>query len=298
MLFTVRAFLNKPLAEDFSLKTQAWLSLQAGIYVFLFLTVFNTGYGGWLARLPIHSLFAVGCTMSSLLANTAMPRLFPAWYDEDRWTVGRHAGHVLVVLLFVSIGNELILSVLHIGSLPFWNMYLMVTVVGFLPVFLGVMLAERRRLTRNLAHAQQLNAQLNQLHKPAPVVGQPAEPELPRGILLTGENGKERLSLLPNQLIYVESVGNYVEVHWLNFMFPQKTVLRSTLKDIEVALAEHPPCFRCHRAFLVNLRAVSHTTGNARGYQLTMSGSQREIPVSRGFIADFDARMAQLADSG
>ena len=297
MLFTVRAFLNKPLAEDFSLKTQAWLSLQAGIYVFLFLTVFNTGYGGWLARLPIHSLFAVGCTMSSLLANTAMPRLFPAWYDEDRWTVGRHAGHVLVVLLFVSIGNELILSVLHIGSLPFWNMYLMVTVVGFLPVFLGVMLAERRRLTRNLAHAQQLNAQLDQMHKsnvPANVPVPMGIPAVPKGIILTGETGNERLSLLPNQFIYAESVGNYVEINWLNFMFPQKTILRSTLKDTEAAMAYDPQFFRCHRAFIVNLRAVSHTTGNSRGYQLTMSGSNREIPVSRAYLAAFDARMKAL----
>ncbi len=288
MIQRVRAFLNRPLAEDFSLRTQAWLSLQAGVYVFIFLLLFSGNLSN--QQLPLWQLggFGLSCAVTSWLANAIMPQILPVIYDEDRWTVGRHALHILLVLFFVTCGNMLILSVLGIGSTPFLIMYLIVTAIGFFPVGVGVMVAEQRRLKRNLAHAEQLNAQLNQLHQPAVV---PAEPELPKGIMLTGENGKERLSLLPNQLIYVESVGNYVEVHWLNFMFPQKTVLRSTLANVEATLAEHPQFFRCHRAFLVNLRAVSHTTGNARGYQLTMSGSNREIPVSRGYVAAFDERL-------
>lgn len=293
MIERIRRWLNRPLAEDFSWQTQGWLSLQAGLYVFLFLMVFNGGRGNWLAQLPMNALFAVACAVSSLLANTVITRLLPTWYDEDRWTVGRHALHILVVLFVVSVGNELILVACQLPRPSFLTMYLMVTLIGFVPVFAGVMLAERRRLIRNLDQARQLNAQLDQLHQPNLPETSPA-PELPKGILLTGETGKERLSLLPNQLIYVESVGNYVEVHWLNFMFPQKTVLRSTLKEVEAATSHEPQLFRCHRAFLINLRAVSHTTGNSRGYQLTMSGSNREIPVSRSYLAAFDARMRQL----
>lgn len=293
MIERIRRWLNRPLAEDFSWRTQGWLAVQAGLYVFFFLAVFNGGPGNWLARLPMNALLAVGCAVSSLLANTVFTRLLPAWYDETRWTVGRHILHILVVLFVVLVGNELILLAFQLPRPPFFTMYLMVTLIGFVPVFVGVMLAERRRLIRNLAQAQQLNTKLDQLHQPN-VPGNQPEPTLPKGILLTGETGKERLSLLPNQLIYVESVGNYVEVHWLNFMFPQKTLLRSTLKEVEAATAHDPQLFRCHRAFLINLRAVSHTTGNSRGYQLTMSGSNREIPVSRSYLAAFDARMAQL----
>ncbi|MBO0947623.1 LytR/AlgR family response regulator transcription factor [Fibrella forsythiae] len=293
MINRVRTWLNRPLAEDFSFKNQSTLSVQAGIYVFLFLTVFNAGWADWQSRLWMHVLFAIGCVFSSVLANAAIPRLFPVLYDEDRWTVGRHIVHVLVVLLIISIGNQLIVWSLKLPAPSFLTMYGMVTAIGFFPIFMGVMVAERRRLKRNLAQASQLNKQLNELHQPN-VPDTANVPELPRGILLTSDTGKERLSLLPNQLIYVESVGNYVEVHWLNFMFPQKTVLRSTLKDVEAAVAHDPQFFRCHRAFLVNLRAVNHTTGNSRGYQLTMSGSNREIPVSRSYLVSFDERMAQL----
>ncbi|MBC8153486.1 MAG: LytTR family transcriptional regulator, partial [Bacteroidetes bacterium] len=212
-------------------------------------------------------------------------------YDEDRWTVGKHSLHVLLVLFCISAGNQAVLVLTNNPHPPFWQMYLTVTVIGFFPTTLGLFLAERRRLKRNLAHAQTLNAQLDRLHRPAPV---PAAPVLPKGVELTAENGKDKLSLLPNQLIYLESVGNYVEVHWLNMVFPQKTMLRNTLKEMERALRDHPQFFRCHRAFIVNLKAVNKTEGNARGYQLTMSGSGQSIPVSRGYVDAFDARMATL----
>lgn len=290
MIHRIRAFLNRPLAEDFSFAVQAWLSLQAGVYVFIFLLLFAGNVSGPYPRLFLFGLFAVGCAVSSWTANAMVPRLFPHIYNEDQWTVGKHALHILLVLLFVTVGNQLTLWLLHLEGSSFLTMYLIVTAVGFFPISVSVMVAEQRRLKRNLAHAEQLNAQLNQLHQPI-ATSISKEPELPKGILLTGENGKERLSLLPNQLIYIESVGNYVEVHWLNFMFPQKTVLRSTLAAVEATLSDDLQFFRCHRAFIVNLRAVSHTTGNARGYQLTMSSSNREIPVSRGYVAAFDERL-------
>lgn len=295
MRLSLRAFLNRPLSEDFSLPHQARLSVQAALYVFLILFVFigdvSPAYPRWLLFVLVAGVSGV----SSLLANVAIPALFPRYYDEDRWTVGKHGGHVLLVLLCVSAGSQCLLIALGLPRPSFVSMFVIVTAVGLFPVGIGVMIAEQRRLRRNLDQARQLNAQLDHLHAQPRQLTHPAEPELPKGVLLTGEGGKDRLSLLPNQLIYVESVGNYVEVDWLNFMFPQKTVLRSTLKEVESSLTDHPQFFRCHRAFIVNLRAVSHTTGNSRGYLLTMSGSNREIPVSRTYVTAFDARMDEIS---
>jgi hypothetical protein len=290
MLARVRQFLNRPLAEDFSLKSQFSLSVQATVYVFLFVCLLNNAFSH-LDRLTASALLAVGVLASALLMSVLVPKLLPAIYAEERWTVGKHMLHTLFVLLVISISNQLILAGLDADRPSFIVMYLYVTIIGFFPIMLGVFTAEKRRLKRNLAHVQTLNTQLDQLHEP---VAAPVEPELPKSILLVSETGNERLSILPNQLLYVESVGNYVEVYWLNFMFPQKTVLRSTLKTVEAALADHLQFLRCHRAFIVNLKAINHTGGNARGYQLQVSGSDREIPVSRSYLAAFDERMAEL----
>ena len=301
MLRTLRAFLNRPLAEDFSVRNHLPLALQAGVYVFLFVCLLNRSFGDP-GGMGVVAGLSVGMIVVVLVANVLVPKLWPAFYDEDRWTVGRHILQTLFVLFGISCSNQLILKLLDVGGLTFGQMYLQVTAIGFFPIMLGVFVAEQRRLKRNFAHAQTLNNQLAHRPEPAspaPIPFQPTPQSLPdatptQRLLLLSENSKERLSLLPDQLLFVESVGNYVDVHWLNLSQPQKTVLRSTLKEIETALTGYPQFFRCHRAFVVNLNTVSHTEGNARGYQLTLTGTNATVPVSRSYLAAFDARLAAV----
>ena len=301
MLQTLRTILNRPLAEEFSIRNHLPLALQAGVYVFLFVCLLNRSFNDPDGMGVVAGL-SVGMIVVVLVANVLVPKLWPAFYDEDRWTVGRHILQTLFVLFGISCSNQLILELLHVGGPTFGQMYLLVTAIGFFPIMLGVFVAEQRRLKRNLAHAQTLNDQLAHRSEPASPVLIPSQPT-PQSVLdatptqrllLLSENGKERLRLLPDQLLFIESVGNYVDVHWLNLSQPQKTVLRSTLKEIETALTDYPQFFRCHRAFVVNLKSVSHTEGNARGYQLTLTGTNATVPVSRSYLAALDRRLAAV----
>lgn len=302
MLQRFTQFLHRPIAEDFSFKNQIWQSLQAGIYVFLFVYIFGgTDYTGNF-RVLVLALFGAGCTVSTLFANWLVPQLLPTVYDEDRWTLWKHILQTLFVLFCISVGNQLLLFLTQHGYPPFWQMYATVTLIGFFPISLNVFVVEQRRLKRTLAHAQMMNEQLSDREEPtrtAPVSEQVTP--LKQGVsvddkpvVLTSESGKERLSLQPDQLLYVESVGNYVDVYWLNLDQVQKTILRSTLKDVADALATYPQFFRCHRAFLVNLQAINQTEGNARGYQLTLKGNAGKIPVSRSYLDAFDERINAL----
>lgn len=287
MLSAFRSFLNRPIAEDFRFKNQRWQSLQAGVYVFLFVYLFG-GVPASPSRLGMLALFGAGCSVATLFANWVVPMLLPRWYDDDRWTVGKHIPHVLFILLCITGANQLILRLLHEAYPPFWRMYGMVTIIGFFPITVGVLVTEQRRLKRNLTHARSLNEQLT----PALPIPNRTDETTIRPLVLLSDTGKDRLSLQPEQLIYIESVGNYVAVHWLHQANPQKTILRATLKDMEAALAPYPSFFRCHRAFLVNLNAVIHSEGNARGYQLTLAGTDTRIPVSRTYLDAFDAQIA------
>jgi Na+/melibiose symporter-like transporter len=307
MLQSLRTFLNRPVAEDFRFKNQIWQSLQSGLYVFLFIYLFSgSSFAGKNTpenyRVLMLAVFGAGCAVATLLANWVVPLLLPTVYDEDRWTVWKHVLQTLFVLLCISLVNQLLLILTDNAYPPFWQMYISVTVIGFFPIIISVFIVEQRRLKRTLAHAQALNEQLAHRSElamviPTPKPYDPADAPTtvtPSVILLTSENGKERLSLEPDQLLYIESVGNYVEVHWLNKAQSQTTVLRSTLKEIADNLASYSQFFRCHRAFLVNLKAVNHTEGNARGYQLTLKESTVKIPVSRSYLDAFDERMTVL----
>ncbi len=299
MFRSIHQFLNRPVAEDFGFANQCRQSLLSGVYVFAFVYLFGGGHTNDWTRAGVLSLFGFGCALSTLIANWLVPALLPRLYDEDRWTIGRQIVQVLFVLLCISLINQFILWLLDLNRSSFWQMYVSVTLIGFFPISVGVFVNEQRRLKRNLAHAQLLNQQLARLTVDSPVATPAVSESMPDStpIVLSSENGRDKLSLLPDQLRYVESVGNYVDVYWLHTGVLQKTVLRSTLKEIEATLASYPDFLRCHRAFLINLRAVSHADGNARGYQLTLTDVPNRIPVSRSFVDTFDARFDTVAPS-
>ena len=300
---SVIQFLNRPVAEDFSLRNQRWQSLQSGIYVWLFLYFFN-GIGKRTTDSPLllMGLLGIGCALSTLVANWIVPRLIPAIYDEDNWRVWKQILQTLFVLFCISLGNQLLLILTHNRYPSFGQMYAKVALVGFFPIISSVFVVEHRRLKRNLARAQVINQQL--LHQPTLPSATPTGSnslaalgrlkDTPETVQLVSETGRERLLVAANQLLYLESVGNYVAVHWTREGELQKTLLRSTLKELTDLLASHPQFFRCHRAFVINLRAIHQTQGNARGYQVILEGIPETIPVSRSYLDAFDERVEAL----
>ena len=300
MLRWISRFLNRPMAADFSLKPQLWSALRGGGVVLGVLLLFGGGKfraDGLATRLLL--LLTAGITLAVFVAGYVLPKLLPRLYDEDRWTIWKQALHVPVVLLLVSISNQLILYLTGNDYPPFGWMYLNVLLIGIFPATLDVLLTEQRRLRRNLVHAQLMNAQLSPSvpatsYESGPLAAVTNYPDSLEEIVLTSENGRDRLLLAAEQLRYIESVGNYVDVYWVNAGVVQKTVLRATLKDVAALLTPYPAFLRCHRAFLINLNAVTHTDGNARGYQLTLTDVPATIPVSRGYLDAFDAAISAM----
>ena len=298
MLRRISQFLNRPLSGDFSFRAQLTSAARGGAVIFGVLLLFTNprfveDRSEWFVVLM---WLTGGIILAELVAGYVVPKLIPAFYDENRWTVWKYGLHVPMLLLLISISNQVVLWLTINRYPPFGLMYLNVMAFGIFPVSLDILLTEQRRLRRNLAHARSLNEQLPQRTSiPVSQIEPSSQNTLfsntPERIALTSENGRDQLRLLPGQLQYVESVGNYVEVHWLNAGALQKTVLRTTLKDVAELLVPYPAFFRCHRAFLVNLTTVTHTEGNARGYQLTLADVNTPIPVSRSYLQAFDSRM-------
>ena len=299
MLHRIARFLNRPLSGDFSFRTQLIAAVRGGAVVFGVMLLFTsppvtTDRPAWFVTLL---LLTIGVIVAAFVAGYVVPKLLPGFYDETRWTVWKYGLHVPMLLLLVSISNQTVLWLTGLAYPSFGAMYLNVLAFGVFPVSLDILLAEQQRLRRTLAHAQALNAQLPApspaLHATTELPG-PQPPREPETVALLSENGRDRLLLRPDQLRYVESVGNYVEVYWLNAGVMQKTVLRTTLKDVAMRLASYPQFLRCHRAFLVNLTAVTYTEGNARGYQLTLADVPVPIPVSRSYLDAFDAQLKAI----
>lgn len=101
-----------------------------------------------------------------------------------------------------------------------------------------------------------------------------------QAITLSGSTS-ESITLSITDLLYIESVGNYVKVYHLCNGDVRSDMLRATSKQMEEALMDYPTVVRCHRAFLVNLAQVEKIASQSGTIQLVMQHTHDNLPVSR-----------------
>ena len=106
--------------------------------------------------------------------------------------------------------------------------------------------------------------------------------------------GAESFSVMPNEIIYIESVANYIIVAHFHNNEPRQTRLRGTLHNVEETLKRHDFIVHIHRAFLVNINYVTEVTGNSNGYRIRMLGMDNFLPVSRANIESFKNAMEKI----
>lgn len=216
-----------------------------------------------------------------------LPRMFPRYYEERVWTLGKEVSGTLALLLCVTVCVWLYVAWLC-GVMPgvrlFFTVLLWVLILGAFPTVLFAMWNRNIRLARNLREATELNLRLSQ---------KPEAEETPPATLVFSGGTREMLELDARSFLYAESEGNYVRLHYLshNDNRPVSKLLRLTMKQAEAAVASAPFIVRCHRAFLVNLHQVSKVDGNSQGYRLRLEGCAEEVPVSRGYAKDIKARL-------
>ncbi|MBQ0057484.1 MAG: LytTR family transcriptional regulator [Bacteroidales bacterium] len=109
-------------------------------------------------------------------------------------------------------------------------------------------------------------------------------------IILHGDN-RDSLTVNPQNIVYVESIANYLNIAYFNDTDLCTKRLRSSLRDMEEALEVFPYMVRTHRAFLVNIHFITQVTGNSAGMKVSLFSCDRVIPVSRSNIEEFKERV-------
>jgi hypothetical protein len=289
--FSLRERLKRPYVMAGSVAPRWRTCLLYSSFVFLFLAIFQP-FG--LSELPKGILtVSLGYGLTTLLVmavlNIALPPLFPAYFSEDRWTVGRE-----ITWSLLNIGGIGLANLLYSRSVLFFPFSLKALLVmegftlavGIFPIVVSTLLKEAR-LTRKY---EQRSETMNQtLSEQASVLKEvPASAH----ITIPSENAGESFSLAPEEFLYIRSADNYLEIFYTGRQGTERKVIRNSLKAVSAALGEHAYLFRCHKSYLVNLKQVNHVSGNAQGYKLHLRGLDQPIPVSRQWNEEIKTRLA------
>jgi hypothetical protein len=113
----------------------------------------------------------------------------------------------------------------------------------------------------------------------------PAFPENARNMIpFYDDKGILKFSVKKENLLYLESAENYVNICYLNKGKVSKYLLRDTLKKIEESLSG-TEFVRCHRSYIVNFEKVKVIRKDKDGLKLEFDNpSVTDIPVSKTYV--------------
>lgn len=186
----------------------------------------------------------------------------------------------------------------HFSVLNYLIVCCQVSLVSVFIFFMQLYRSKNRRLQQENETLRVINAQLEE-HLDAPVEETPCpetEGETPAAppsvITLLGNANNATLKVNIEQIIYIESVGNYAKFCLMCGGQIQSQMLRITMKQLREVLDVYPRLFSCHRAFMVNMDYIQSVSGcHSAGYQLQLFGTDKQIPVSRSNSDEFEQRM-------
>lgn len=107
---------------------------------------------------------------------------------------------------------------------------------------------------------------------------------LNKSIEFISETGTENLTLLIAEVVFIQSADNYVEIAYMDGDNHKKTLIRNTLKNVELQIKPYSNFIRCHRTCIVNMHYIEKLNQDYSSHWVTIKGYNEKIPVSRQYL--------------
>ena len=223
--------------------------------------------------------FGVMAFLGMAFCQFLLPKIAANFYDEYHWTVGRQIIQIVLISLIISVLCAVYANALNITSVDFVQVLGITFVASLLGGTILTFIQESMQRSKYTTSAADISRNLGNLKLPA------SKQSLP--VLLFG-SGNQKLSLLPNQLIYAETSADSTNFYYQDFMGVAQKTVNDSLANIEKEFSNHPQFVRSGKNHIVNLRALQNIKGSARGYHLTLARTKQELSVSQKNIGAFE----------
>lgn len=280
----MRSKVSKYLSQPAPVNEKPWLSVLLCVAIVIFILAIFEPFNFRLNSLDqvwVLVGFALLTMLVTSMAFVLFPKIFKRFYNPDKWTTGKSLLNNVFFLIIMGIGVVCYDYFIVMKQLPeYFPMGFLVDLfaaltIGIVPLSIITIITQNNALKRNLNSSKEINQMLSERINISPKQ---------EDLITLNKSTKESISIRPEDILYMESEGNYVNVHYRQDEKVTYKQIRSTIKQMEESLQNHPMFIRCHRAFIVNINYISNAEGNAQGYQLTLSNVPLEIPVSRTYL--------------
>ena len=110
------------------------------------------------------------------------------------------------------------------------------------------------------------------------------------------EKGELKISVMLENLLYIESADNYAIIYYENKSTSSRYLLRNSLKWMEENLSKDTPLVRCHRSYIVNMEKVKILKKEKSGIMLELDAENTpDIPVSKTYYESFMKKFSRYS---
>jgi|GEM_PF-6060806 len=260
---------------------------RIALYIFLVTSILASFWTSNRENISISYLlcFVIGYTVIAAICSSIIIYLFSA--VAKQWTVVRHFILTVITTLTIWTGD----SIFYYLCLNIFNFSFSKTLqTHFLVTFLiGIAIGglEYFWIKGKYRHSGlQANEDQNDRQR-FRFLKENSEQKM---ITLYGNSPKNSLALFPQELLYIESTGNYVQIYYTIEGKVLYRKLRATVSKMEEKLKDYPFIVRCHRAFIVN----SHHIRKINQSKIWLNSMENEIPISKTYKATIQKQMNSI----
>lgn len=275
-----------------------------GCFVAFFLIVFQPyGISLWQTDGKILKLFGFGFVsfICPLVFRFIFTSVLKNRNIEENWVVWKEILGLLSVICFIAFGNLFYGNLIKISHFNLQELSLALAatfLLAIFPITANVAIKYNRFLALNQKDAELMEAEVlhfqNKVETESSIKKEHNE-IINNGLLvLIAENEKDKIEIITEELLFIESADNYSNIIFYRNNKVNKQLLRGSLKRIESQIT-FPFIVRCHRSYIVNLKLINHIKGNAQGYRIDFKIDQIDsIPVSRNYSKALFERLELL----
>jgi hypothetical protein len=264
----------------FLIKQDAGLYLGISLGIFLFILFFqpfpsgNFDFNNWL-------LFVAGFA-AIIYMFLILVRIFLRWVIRDKEQIYDepyiHSGiEEFIIWLLCSVATSFYLQYVGSVNITFYITFKIILICLIPPLI--VRFYDRLKLLK-----QENETLLREKESLQQTVHDYEVGNLNKTIEFVSDNINENVVFQLSDIILVKSADNYVEIIYQEGTEIKRSIIRSTLKSVELQLKPYSSFIRCHRTAIVNRYHIQSINKKFGSYSLSMRDHEEDIPVSRQYL--------------
>ena len=228
--------------------------------------------------------YGITCLVVMVVLNVALVSAFQNYFLEKNWTSLKQLIWAIINMSIIGIANAIYSAYIGVADFSLQDLFrfeVFTLAVGIFPIGAFILINQARLNDKFQKQSKNINVNLDIPKERTRGKKVFAADDPPIEVIIPSENGKENFSVPPDELLFIHSSDNYIEVFYFNNSRMNCKLIRNSLKAAAISLSLNENFFRVHKSYIVNLSKVKHVSGNAQGYKLHLVDTEVTIPVSR-----------------